>query len=714
MLVITRTLTIGQITFILRVALQVLTLGGPFLIGLLILANASRIASFSTHDVLNRIMGHLSVTRSSIVWIWHRIRRTNQDPARSSRLTITITLLVLYGIFASLSDIGLLGIYTCSTSGSNKYDYPGSLSSPELVQSAIINNLVNGTDPKDVIAYRCDSSLRTYDEQNNTIWACRSWHNSTWADDQFFSGVNTTDSEMLMPRQLGVDRSANITINSFYASVVSTKIENPTISRGILINPTDMGFQAVFGVPSLDPGYSFTLNRVMALEVEMGCMTLGIATRTAAVDSCVDEYATNGTWKLYHGPEYLYDALSNTTDAIREQWLPIFNTSTLNSDGIMTSYGLHFLQKFIDVPTVQKVLVPRRSADGYYQADTVVTDWMVNNCTNQVRQNLGLPPPDLQDVENYPMCGIIGLNSVLSDGSLYQRQSKMICATSTQVNMVSITARKGMQQSISVDINRLPSHLNSIRADFWLSYQAGNVTRQVRGEPWERYTLSDGVNGLTSHFISQYGSTTVTSSRMWGPGSGGYALSRVGSTILDTTLDAYRNGWLAVLNPESNKDPLHPSRVTQWAGQVGASYINASLEYNSWTALGATPILLTSHDGNPAICYHPIYSLAFLPLVLMAVIILIWSILTLLGMSFRHVRHLGDLYGGIYPYWKARHPNPESEDTVLIWEKEPQPHLDLVAHGRPLSMEVSIQPAVEYLTPTLQSEGERTRGNNFT
>ncbi|PVF94932.1 hypothetical protein CPB86DRAFT_817639 [Serendipita vermifera] len=111
------------------------------------------------------------------------------------------------------------------------------------------------------------------------------------------------------------------------------------ISDGTLAIPTGTGFQALFGVPHFDFDQSTTLSKTMALEVEIGCMTLGsipIQLRVA-LRLPQDTFQMNETRKKYSGPDILHDVLPNWTDAIREYVSPFSDTSILTSDGIMLS-----------------------------------------------------------------------------------------------------------------------------------------------------------------------------------------------------------------------------------------------------------------------------------------------------------------------------------------------------------------------------------------
>ena len=62
-MLITSTVTVGLITFILRAVIQFRSYGGLFLIGLLI---TPRIASITTHGIINRAVGKSNFTWASV------------------------------------------------------------------------------------------------------------------------------------------------------------------------------------------------------------------------------------------------------------------------------------------------------------------------------------------------------------------------------------------------------------------------------------------------------------------------------------------------------------------------------------------------------------------------------------------------------------------------------------------------------------------------
>lgn len=113
---------------------------------------------------------------------------------------MAIILLTLYELFTSLSDIGLLGFYTCSVpvpafmiirlrSGQiSLLDQPF-IQAPSLHQDVTVVAVHLGP----------DGTGSTY----NALY------HSNWADASLFAGPNMTDSDTLMPCQLGRYNSQN-------------------------------------------------------------------------------------------------------------------------------------------------------------------------------------------------------------------------------------------------------------------------------------------------------------------------------------------------------------------------------------------------------------------------------------------------------------------------------------------------------------------------
>jgi hypothetical protein len=670
-MLVTDALTIGQVTFILRATIQILSHGSLFLLSLLILFSTPCVATLKTHDMVNHAVGQYSFIMVSAKWVWSHIRQKNDSPIRPTRLLVAVTLFILYNLFTSLSDIGFLGFYTCSVPGPSTLDYPASITTDSLARSAVLANMVNGTDLSTVKAYRCDA-VSPIHFGNITAMNCTVWHNSTWADSTLFAGLNTTDSDILMPRHLHRDDSGR---NAFFLGP-QRRVNSPIISRGMALHPHDTGFQAIFGVPQLAPQRKATLEKAMALEVEMGCMTLGITSmlNPDASYSATDVFQTNGSWREYSGPTYLYDILSNTTDLIRQYYIPQFNLSTLSSDGTMLGINT----SFAEVSSTANVnYLPDLCGEG-------VGCYILGNCTNALRRHLNLTVLESADAV-HSACSVLGLGgSFITDERVFEGQSQMLCATASQINMVSVIIQTDTLGSVAFQLTRLPSDLNYLRASYWEISHHRNHSLVTELMPIERYTLNDNPEGLTSHFIVQYDDCSDLTYLLSGPGSGGTPLSRAGSVMIS---DLSTGSDLNVTYLDAGNSPItsNASIVTKWGGQVGASYILASTGYNGWAARD-TPIVVYSTGGDFAVCYHPIYILGFLPLALTALLVIAWSTILFATSAFAGSTHLAKLYGGVIPYSRGVYDNLAVQNIPLIWNSKAEPHLDVVSYEQLLSM----------------------------
>jgi hypothetical protein len=675
-MLVTRVLTIGQITFILRVVIQILSYGGLFLISILVFANTPSVTSVSTHDILNRAVGRSSFTTTSLKWTWSWLRGKINRPFQSTRLFIALVLLTLYGPLTSLSDIGFLGFYTCSVSGPSVHEYPASINTYDLAHSAIQANMVDGTDPMTLKAYRCDSAEAIF-MWNETLQNCTAWHNSTWGDSALFTGLNMTDSDALMPRQL---RKGDVAPNDYFLGAGSGRVENLTVNGGVVVNPHDTGFQAVFGVPQLGPQQKVTLEKALALEVEMGCMKLGVTSirSMGGMDFGIDVFHTNGSWREYAGPEYLQDVLFNTTNVIRQYYTQFFNTSSLDSNGSMIAINMSMAQ-FSSRANIHHIWLPNVGNIPSPDPTTAI----LTNCTDALRRQLNLTVLDSNDAAL--TCSVFGLGGTfVADGQVFEAVSQMVCGTASQISMVSATIQTDVHGSVSsLGLTKLPSNLNYVRASYW------EILPDTRGDygiwifsPIERYTLNDNPNGPSSHFVVQYSDGSDLDPRVSGPGSGGVPLSRAGSMMLNTrwggggdyTALAFLNGGTTPITPD-------PHIVTRWAGQVAASYILASITYNGWAArLGDSgPLVVSSTGGSIAICYHPLYALGFLPLFIAAFIVIVWCAIMIMLPTSRYTdsKNVKAFYGGIVPYARVVYAHLASQNTLLIRKDDPQPHLDV-------------------------------------
>ena len=132
-MILSDSITVGQITFVIRVAIQILAYGGAALLGLIILGTAPRVANVDTHDLINRIVGASTKTKETAAWIYRRLRRTGTDPSPSKDLMLILFLYISYSALVSLSDIGFLGFYSCSVPGSNVLAFPASVTDRKSV-----------------------------------------------------------------------------------------------------------------------------------------------------------------------------------------------------------------------------------------------------------------------------------------------------------------------------------------------------------------------------------------------------------------------------------------------------------------------------------------------------------------------------------------------------------------------------------------------------
>jgi len=581
-MIISNSLTIGQITFILRIAVQILAYGGLALIGVLILGNAPRVGLIDTHDLINRITGASTIHTSSSKWILNRLRSSRKDPMSSTNLLIALLLYLSYSAFVALSDIGYLGFYACSVPGPTILDSPASVTSDDAARALVAANMVNGTDPSIAKAYRCSAVELLHYGPNVTLNGCTAWHNSTYADAAWFDGVNSTDTDVLMPRQLALFRNPNSNappLNSYRYGPTPQRVTNPTIVSGLAIDPHETGLRVVIGVPQLSRQRKVELSKVMALEVDVGCMTLGINSRQGVDDpgGGIDFFSTTGNWQKYTGPDYLRDVLANTTDITRQFYRPFFNESTLDSGGFI--YGIN---DTVSVLSGAANIAPFRLPGRIFDDNAT---YITGNCTHDLRSQLGLSPPKSGRGN---MCGLLGMSGSFSEaGQSYQGLSRMICATATQVNMVDATIVVDTENNMSLNLTRLPSDLNYLYADYWGVAADGNDIAFLLHDPYTRFTLADNPSSPTTHFITQ---DEVVLDSSLGPGSGGNAFRMIGDMMLAPSIALGANvNYAALPLLDEGFDDVDIGntstvRVTQWSGQVGASFIFGSVGYNGWAA----------------------------------------------------------------------------------------------------------------------------------
>ncbi|GLB40050.1 hypothetical protein LshimejAT787_0705600 [Lyophyllum shimeji] len=647
-MIISSSVTIGQLTFILRVAIQIVSYAGLALIGVIILGNAPRLAPIDTHDVINRLVGASTATLSTGKWIFSRIRRNSADPSPPVNLLLILFFSLSYTVFVSLSDIGFLGFYACSVPGPDTTDFPASITSDEAASSFVMAHTVNGIDLANLTAWRCDTTrvinLTSSISENN----CTAWRTSTYADSSFFAGINSTDSDVLLPRQLKrgrYGRDLSFDVNSFYLGPNTLRLRAPTIQNGIAIAPHAAGVRAVMGVPQLKPEKRVTIPKTMAMEVDVGCMSLGVFAQARVDEGSVDD--------------------------VRAYLRPFFNESTLSSGG----YIIGINNSVVSLSSAAKVaghrlLTPDVGIPG-------PDDDMLGYCTDALQKQLGIPTVAKN---RGTMCAFLGIGgSVAVEGRLGQGFHRMMCAAATQVNMVSATVAVDNHNQTSLNLTRLPSDLHYVQADFWHAGTLGEANLFINFVPYERYTLSDNPNGPTTHFVWNRDSPLLDS--QLGPASGANIISTIGSVVLDPSHSFDVGDYTALKLLDNGFEPigsLSTARVTEWVGEVAGSFILASATYNGWAARQMPPLLVQTTGGRTGSCYRPYYALGFLPLVFAATVVVCWAALMLLGRSLMGSGSVKKAYGGLAPFTAVASPGAPAE-TLLCWEHSDSPQFQVVA-----------------------------------
>lgn len=688
MIIVSDSLTTGQITFILRVVIQVLSYGGLFILGFIILGSAPLTAPVDTHDVLNRIVGQSNATTRSLMWISTRVRGKKRDPIPSYRLLFALLLFLSYGLFVSVSDIGFIGFHACEVAGENFFAFPASVKSDDDARNLVASNLLIDTDPASVHTYRCDAAEPYSFNVNATVQKCTSWHNSTYADPNLFRNISTTDSDVLMPRQLShynYERSNSLDLNKYYRGFGPQRLSRPVITRGLAIAPHEMGLKVVVGVPHLLPQQQVVIPKALALEVDVGCMTLGIegtwdAQNTNGSASSKDVYAMGDSWRNYTGPEYLLNVLSETVDIVRVGLLPLFNASTKNADGDLLSYNTSFGLLDDWQAKIGHTLIPTKPAGLFNSSDP--TNDVVFNCTRKLHTQLGLPTK--KNLTLPAACTLLEIGgSVAKNGTVNAVKSRMACASTTQVNMVSATIAVDVAGNVTVDLMRLPCNLNIVEADYWdiisdpKNPDEMNITLY---DTISRYILSENVTGPSSHFLFQELDFSGGFSQLEkGSGAGvGPVFSGVGGAI--SSFGPFVDSSLNYLGDENYYEAnLSTSKVTAWSGGLAGSYIQETLGYNGWAARNTEPLMVTSTGGRSATCFDARYGAAFLPLFVAALVIIIWGVVVVLTATIIRIQHLKIAYGGLTPYTRSLGPDEHQKETVLTWQNDPHVHLETVS-----------------------------------
>jgi len=118
---------------------------GIFLIGLIIFGNSPRSSRKETHDVLNRIVGKSTAKSMTMKWMIGQIFNKSGDPAPPKSLLFALLLFMLYGLLASLSDIGFLGLKACTVPYPSFDTLPASIQTEADARALVGKNFIKGT-----------------------------------------------------------------------------------------------------------------------------------------------------------------------------------------------------------------------------------------------------------------------------------------------------------------------------------------------------------------------------------------------------------------------------------------------------------------------------------------------------------------------------------------------------------------------------------------
>jgi len=686
MFVISDRLTTGQVTFIFRVVIQILAYAGFFLITLIILGYSPQVAQLETHDVLNRVVGKATVTSSTFSWVKKRLSRRKRNPYPTPLLLCSLIFFLLYGVFISVSDLGFLGVETCNVGGDHFHDFPASVSSEAEAHTVVAANMLHGVDSKSVNSYRCDSAHDVVVNENVTERICTQWHNSTYGDASAFRHLNSTDSDVLMNKNLArySNASAGFDLNVYVMGATGSTVQEGVVNGGIAVVPHDTGVRLIVGVPQIQPQHRVNIPKTMALEVDIGCMPIGIYGSRNSLDMLGYDWLVRDDTYLktrngnYTGPEFLRAPLERAADAIRTLMRPNFNTLVLDANGNVRRNRASFDP---GQGAWQTSVSPWSETDNFHNSLTTSANFVLGNCTQQIHQALDANMPSKPVQTPARACGLYRLGgSYVQDGIAVQGRMDMVCATATSVNMVSAVVDVDEKGRATARVSHIPSDLNVVRASYFKSL-AGEQGPQPYIPGVERYILSDNPTGNEHHFIYQgrpYSPGATTYDFSQGLANAGLAFSQVGPAMLSVSPNF--DGSLPIISTDYFTNKFDTSIVTKWAGGVGASYLLSSVGYNGWAALDKKAFAVESIGGRTGVCYNAPYGIAFLPLLITLIIFCIWSLQMFFTGRLWDVKQREASYGGLAPLVSQ-----PGAGTVLEWQNggADDAHLMSVLGGNP-------------------------------
>lgn len=167
-----------------------------------------------------------------------------------------------------------------------------------------------------------------------------------------------------------------------------------------------------------------------------------------------------------------------------------------------------------------------------------------------------------------------------------------------------------------------------------------------------------------------------------GPGSAGNVLENVGAVMLMDEEEATSLRFATVDSSLFSGENLTTATVTRWASGIGAGFLMGSVAYNGWAALDLKPYPIESTGGHLAVCYTPPYAIAFLPILIGAIVAVVWSLQMLISGLWIGNQRWEESYGGLAPVIVAPEPIKPMKGSVLEWvDVGGDTHLRLVDSG---------------------------------
>ncbi|KAF9526815.1 hypothetical protein CPB83DRAFT_837114 [Crepidotus variabilis] len=690
MFVLSDRLTTGQITFVFRVVVQILSYGGLFLVGLIVLGNTPRIAPLDTHDTLNRVVGKSTATSTTIHWIKKQLFSKNRDPAPSWHLLSALLLFLCYGLFVSLSDIGFIGLHACSIPFPSHTTFPASIRSEADARTLINKTLIPGVDPSTVKSYRCNAVEVIFINDNQTLNSCTSWDNATYNDPTPFRNLNLTDTEALMYQNLGPDnaKSGQKDLQIYYFGALGATETQAKINSGIAVIPHASGARMIVGAPDLAKNQTVTIPKTMAVEVSVGCMPLGIvgiddpsAITILGDKDRFDYFIPDSLYKAtlrakYTGPEYLFEPLMATADEVRQISLPYYNTSAPLSNGYFAR---------INESSISGTWTTEAANWFAGEFGDDVSDKqreLLETCSDRVHQALNISVPSRKETFSQACTNVLLTGSFVEDGAILRGYSAMACASATSFKMVTATLDMNQDGTLTSNTVDHASDFYQVRADFWDVYKNKSSNDTIYGT-WgsaQRFALADNPSGNKEHFVLQTTATSASSTSLArGAASVGYTIAQLGFAAIDpNTLSATSTERL-INGTYFSCQNFTTALVAKWAGGHAASFMLSSYAFNGFVGLDKESLTVQSTGGKEAVCYEAPYFVAFIPLLLAALIIIVWGAYLLIGSRLRGTKMWEKRYGGLAPTIVTPTLTKQSPDEILTWEDFGE-----VPHLRPL------------------------------